>query len=649
MANKISDIKKYIPRLLKDPYNYAQKVSISHLVEILQKLSYYYYNTDESLVPDEIYDMLREVLKERDPDNPYLKEVGAPISKDKVKLPHYMPSLDKIKPDTDALEVWKKTYKGPYVLSDKLDGVSGLLIKRKNGFKLYTRGDGIKGQNISFLVPYVVPKKVDINDIPINTAIRGELVISKRNWEKIEDKFKTIRNAVGGLVNSKDYSVEVAKITDFVAFSVVHPRHNQEEQMLMLKEWGFDIVVWKTCKTLTNDMLSKYLKTRREKGKYEIDGIVVVDGSKSYPPPKKLPLHAFAFKAILTDQIAEATVLDVEWNCSKHGYLKPTVLISPVVIKRVKIERATAFNARFVVENLLGPGAVIKLIRSGDVIPHIMEVLKPAASGRPKSPDVNYRWNKTCTDIIVEEGECEDIITVKQITSFFSKLEVKYISDKFVGKLVENGYTTIFEVLEADADDLIEIDGIGIRLVTKIYTNIDNAIKNANLQTIMAASGIFRRGLGVRKLKLVVEAYPNILKYTGGKAKLEEMLINVEGFGEVMAPQFAENFNDFKKFYKRLSKMYGISVKPTLKSKPQTKSKPETFEDKKIVFSGFRDKKMEAYIEDNGGKVTSSVSKNTNLVVYYQAEGKPLTAKLKKAKELDIEIMTRDLFSDRYM
>jgi len=157
-TTKIGNISKVIKELLVNPYDYANKISVDDLVDILKSLSYHYYNTQEALVPDEIYDLLKGVLEERDPTNPYLEEIGAPISKDKVKLPYFMASLDKIKPSTDAVSVWKKKYPGPYVLSDKLDGVSGLLVRFKNNFKLFTRGDGSKGQDISYLISYFLTK-----------------------------------------------------------------------------------------------------------------------------------------------------------------------------------------------------------------------------------------------------------------------------------------------------------------------------------------------------------------------------------------------------------------------------------------------------------------------------------------------------------
>lgn len=108
MTTKINDIKKISANILTNPYKFASTISIDELVDALKQLSHYYYNTDESLIPDSIYDLLKMTLEERDPNNSYLQEIGAPISKDKVDLPYPMSSLNKIKQDTQILTEWKK-------------------------------------------------------------------------------------------------------------------------------------------------------------------------------------------------------------------------------------------------------------------------------------------------------------------------------------------------------------------------------------------------------------------------------------------------------------------------------------------------------------------------------------------------------------
>lgn len=492
------NINQILKKLSKDPHKYANDISIDELVELLKELSYHYYHSDTPLVSDATYDILHDVLETRDPTNEYLQEVGsAPINKELVELPYPMASLNKIKPEKNILNSWKNKYTGPYVLSDKLDGVSALLYKKNNKFKLYTRGDVTSGQDITHLISHVLKGKYKPGKIPNDTAIRGELIISKKNFEKIKDQYANARNTVSGLVNAKHFSTDIADLTDFVSYAIVHPQLAQEEQMNKLKEWEMPLVCYKTVTDLAMDSLGEYLQQRRKESEYEIDGIVVIDNSKTYNVGDKNPEYGFAFKMVLQDQIAETTVLDIEWNITKYGYIKPVVKIKPIKLVGVMIENITAFNAKYVVDNVLGPGAVIKIVRSGDVIPHILEIIKPAKSGKPKMPDISYKWNKTHVDIIVEDihGAAEDKIIIKQITSFFKTIGVKNINEGIVTKLVEHDYKTIRDILEADLTELDNIEGVGEKLLNKIYTNIFNAFKKINLQTLMAASNIFGRVL----------------------------------------------------------------------------------------------------------------------------------------------------------
>lgn len=658
------ELNNAVNEILQDPDGYAHQITVTKLVNVLKALSDHYYNTGESLVPDEIYDVLKDILIERDPTNSYIAEIGAPLvkNKDKVTLPYFMPSLDKIKPTTDAIDKWKKTYKGPYTLTDKLDGVSGLLIKdNKNGNKLYTRGDGVKGQDISYLLPYLISTKGNkLKDIPDGVAIRGELIISKKDFEKIKNEMKNARNAVAGLVNSKTVPMHIAKLTTFIGYSILNPQYDHVEQIKKMENWNFPNVTYKIIKVgkeLTNNELSDYLKKRRHESEYEIDGIVVNDASKAYIlAENKNPLHAFAFKTILTDQIAEVTVLDVEWNISKDGLLKPKVKVTPVELGGVTITYATAFNAKFVEDNVLGPGAVIKLIRSGDVIPHIMEVLKPAALGKAKMPDVSYKWNKTKVDAIAQDvkGKQKDAQTIKQLTYFFKTLGVKFISEGIITKLVNAGYDTLIKILEANnnVDDLYEIDGVGTKLVDKIYDNIDTAFKTVTLEKLMAASGIFGRGFGVRKNKMIVSTYPNIMKddWANDRDQLFDKIMDIDGFDIITADQFANNFKKFKKFYKLIDDLMDLEHLKTNKKKSKKGSKDVSkIEGKKIVFTGFRDTELEKWIEDNDGKVNSSVSGNTDIVIYADTDVAKDSSKYKKAKELGLELVTIDQFKKKYI
>jgi len=627
---------------------FIEEINEKKLENILREISNVYYNEGISVVSDEIYDYMKDKLKDKNPDNEFLDEIGAPVDKEeKVKLPCYMKSLNKIKPSTDELQKFTNKYKGPYVISDKLDGISGLLYVTEDEIKLYTRGDGEYGQDISNLVKYIfdVDGLREFQEtISEPVCIRGELILSKNNFKKFKNKFKNARNAVAGLVNSKRVNHELAANVSFVAYSVLEPRMTQIKQFEYLEKLDFMINVKYKIKTeLSNEYLSKYLEKRRKDSLYEIDGIVVFDSSTVYKNENKNPEWGFAFKSILTDQYAEVLVLDVLWEASMDGLLKPRVKIQPVNLVGATITYATAFHAKYVEEHKLGTGSLIKIIRSGDVIPHIMEVIKPASNNKPKMPDEDYIWDKNHVNIIVKDistSKYADMIKAKRMDHFFTTIGVKNLGIGILVKLVKNKYDNVIDLLNADQDKLAKIEGLGKTIINKIFKNIKENITNAPLEQLMAGSHVFGSGLGEKKIKLIVKEIPDILE-TEINSELKKKINDIEGFSDLSTDKFVDNLTKFKTFYNQLKELY--ELKHTVEKKIE---KTDKFKDMIIVFTGFRDKELEKLIEENGGRVSTSVSKKTSVVVY--SEDSEKSSKLEKAKELKIKTLTRSEFNKEF-
>ena len=309
------------------------------------------YHNGESLIEDVTYDTIVSYLE--DLTGMKRKAIGAPVEKGatRVKLPIHMGSMDKVKPDTNKLKNWLKKYNGPYVISDKLDGISIMVhYKPENPVpSIYTRGNGKVGSDASDLVNWMkFPKITSPNDV----FFRGELLISKSNWPVFEKTYKNPRNAVsgliGGLVSGKKIRGKFLKLLHFLVFDVVTKElMNSSDQLAYAKSVGFMTVHHTLYPDITIKNLSDILISRRTESDYEIDGIIVMD-NKVYPRPKSgNPKYAVAFKMVLEDQKAESTVQNVVWNVSKHGTLKPIVIINPVNIGGSKVQRVTGYNAKW--------------------------------------------------------------------------------------------------------------------------------------------------------------------------------------------------------------------------------------------------------------------------------------------------------------
>lgn len=591
---------------------------------------------------DNEFDLLIDTITLKDPKNKLLTKIGTQVmTKNKVKLPHYMGSMNKIKPDnSEALEKFKNKFKEPYYISDKLDGISGLLEinNKKKTIKLYTRGDGEMGNDISPLIEHLnIPQVKNIDYI----VIRGELLMSKTKFKKYQDNMANARNMVAGIVNSRSINKNI-KDVDFVTYEIIEPQMSIKEQYELLTNNNFKVVINSVYKNkdINVDNLSNILKNRKLKSDYEIDGIIITS-NYSIRSSDGNPDYAFAFKETPEDQIALVKVIDVEWNESKDGYLKPRLLLEPTKLTGVTITHVTAFNGKYVFDNKIGPGTIIKLIRSGDVIPHIVEIIK--SSKEPKMPEVNWKWNESQVDIIIDEQSLEGQIT--ELTFFIKKLDIKNINESIMKKLVENGIDSIIKIINIELEDLEDIPGFKEKMCEKIYDSIQDGIENMTLLSFMVASNKLGRGLGERKLKKIITEFPNILKIKDND--LYDNIIKLEGYDEISTTLFIKNLPEFKKLFNELPKKLQIKLQKVETKQVYTAFgiKKYNFKDMKIVFSGFRNKDWKQIIEDNEGTVTDSVSKNTSLLVAKEGEQ---SAKVDKADELGIKILTPEEFAKKY-
>lgn len=636
--------KTNIAKIKKDPSGVLKSLSDDKIGEIIAEASRSYYNDDNPIFTDDLFDLIKETLQSRNPAHPALKKVGAPVAADdnrKEELPYYMGSLDKIKDSSDkGLVSFKKKYPGDYVVSDKLDGNSGLFYVNNGVTKLFTRGDGTVGQNISSVLEHIngVPKLSDKGEL----AVRGELIISKKSFEKLANRFANARNAIAGALNAKKPDLDVLRAADFVAYELVSPKLDPAEQLQHLKKLGFVTVDNSKLseQDLTSQKLSEMLLERRQKSPYEIDGIVVMHNKVHRRVSGKNPEHGFAFKSMLTMEAAEVVVTRIEWNLSKDGYLVPTVLFNGVSLDGVLIKRATGFNGKFIKDNKIGPGSRLTIIRSGSVIPYVKDILSTSASGQPQMPDVPYIWSKSGVDIMLSEEDKKDNdeLRLKNLENFVKKIEVAGLGPSNVKKMFEAGFDTPKAMFAASAKDLLKVEGFKDKTAQKIHEALQDRKLKLDCLTLMDASNVMGRGLGEKKLKGILDAFPAILekRYVPNVSELTAL----KGVEKTTAELFAKNLPAFFKFVDDNE----LDCKAEKKHAPMeaASSSGPSFDGQKIVFTGFRNKDLEEYIAARGGEISSGVSKKTTIVVCKDIEED--SSKTKKAKELGVPLIQVDDF-----
>ena len=617
--------------LMENPIEYCSSANIKLLTIFIRKANSRYEEGDP-IIPDSTYDIMYEILKKRDPENNIFKTVGYidKHDKKKVKLPYYMGSMDKIK-DLNGILNWCKKYKGPYVVSEKLDGASAILEKKHGILKLYSRGDGNIGKDISHLLDYLT-----IPDTNIDYCVRGELIVSKENFKKFP-VFTTARSMVNGLINKK--SMGDIEGLEFVVFELL--RYNKigylnelciGQQLDILKELKFNVCMNNryTLKELTEcdgtiegSNILKILLSYRLESRYDIDGIIITDNKIYEKPLGRNPTYSFAFKSNGIGKITK--VKRVEWNVSKHGYLIPRIQIEPISIDGSFINYTTGFNAKFIKENSIGKGSEVRVVRSGDVIPYIIEIT--GKSLKPDLPETPYEW--ISSGVNIKEIEVTKEQSYKKITSFFRTLGIDNISDGIIKKLVDSGLDTIKKILLVEKEELVKIDGIQTTLSIKLYSSIHRIIDTPiELSKLMVASLVFGRGFGLKKMNRIIDKYPDILDMTISMGMIKE----IEGFSTKTSEQFIDNLDRFRGFIKELD---FIKIRPPSK-------KGDMYSGKKIVLTGFRDNKIIDYIEDNGGSIVSSISKNTDLLIIKDKGSR--SSKVDAAEMLGIKILTRDDF-----
>ena len=635
--------KAFISRLKKDPIGVLKTLDESDIAHLIQKANYEYYHGAEPMFSDNTFDVIKEYLESLNPSHPILKSVGAAVSGDKVKLPYFMGSLDKIKTEEKVLEKFKGQFGCSYIVSDKLDGNSAMYFVDGNGkAKLFTRGDGEFGQDISHLIPFI--QHIPTAQFGNGYCVRGELIISKKDFETVSGQGANARNMVAGVMNAKVPDLSLAKLVQFVAYELIEPKFVPEKQMEQLKADGFKCVynVVKGESMLELDTLSKILLERRKKGEFEIDGIVVIHNA-IHPRQNENPKYGFAFKSIQTMEKAEVIVQRVEWNMSKDKYMKPIVIFNPVKLSGVTVQKATGFNGKYISENRIGPGSRIVVMRSGDVIPYISEILSVSETGEPQMPEILYVWSASKVDIIadIKEGDdTNDEVRQKNLETFFEKVDFKGIGKGVVAKMYNAGLDSVDKVLGASKEDLLKVEGFKDKMAEKILQSIDEGKKKLSCALLMDASNTLGRGFGTKKIELITSNIPSIM--TQNYVPSVSELVSIKGVEQKTAQLFVENLPKFFAFLKKakLTHLCGVASQP----ETQVAISDNTLKNIVVVFTGVRSKEVESYVTSHGGKVATSVNKKTTVLVVKSLDSEKESAKYKQAKELGIKVLTLDGF-----
>lgn len=623
------------------------------LIKVLRIADDQYHNHEAtSPLTDDEYDSIRRYCELTDPNHNYFLGIGAEVRGGKVKLPYTMGSLDQVY--EGEIEKWvreKRLTNENVIITEKLDGTSALLIYDSSGHLqiAFSRGDGVQGADITRHIRRIpsVPK-----NIARDRVVRGEVIISKLNFPRAQaavktrggKEYKNARNMVAGLMNASENDPAVYQFISFVAYAIIDTPMNKIHMFDELVDAGFHIpagVAGERGRDLNDELLAAHVSRMRKESRYEIDGIVLdVDSLQTRErlvPSRDTLNPAFAIKYKVADasNLAIATVIEVEWNVSKHGYLKPRVKIEPVELVGVTVQHATGFNAKFIHDNKIGPGAKVRVSRMGDVIPNIIGVVEPAKWAQ--MPSIDWAWNETEVDATVAtESEAREI-KVLQLVDFFSSIKAPHLKEGNVREMFERStFDTVEEYMTTFIafDQVDWVEGVGANGM-KIYDGLREKLSNIPLHVLAGASPFFGRGVGVRKMKKLVSGI-GITEPSHFITLSVTQIVRVEGFDEKTAHKIIAGIPQFVAWYE--------TVKDHISITQSSVQEGGVMENEKVVFTGFRDADLEAAVEAAGGTMQSGVSSKTTILVCVDPNSN--TGKAKKARDLGVRVIGLDNFKE---
>jgi DNA ligase (NAD+) len=626
--------------------NFIENEPLDQLHSLKLYLDDLYYNTDQCIFSDIKYDTLKDILLKRDPK--YIPPVGCKIRThdNRIDLPFWLGSATKITPNEEKeLDRWLSKNKcKDFIVTEKLDGVSGMFIQTNGKRYLYTRGDGLVGANISYLIQYI-----NIPSFDSDISVRGELIIEKKIFDdkyKHNDTnknrtYKHSRNMIAGIVGAKTIREGLYDIK-FIVYEIIGDKTMPSplDQLEKLESLKFTTAMYEKVNNISIPKLEELHKKFKSKTKFEIDGIIIQSNVQYDRNITGNPSYLFAFKINSVDGIVETTVLDIEWNVSKWGQIIPVALIDPVELPGVTISRVTLSNAGLMVEKKIGPGAIVNVTRSKDVIPFIVDVVIACNDDELKFPHINYSWDENKVHLIINEDNIEPEVLadmrIKLFASFFEKMGIKHVSHQTLKKIYEAGFDTLLKIIGMSKEELMTIDTFKDKSSTRIIDNIKKGLQEVNVCDLLGASSVLGYGMGRKKVKSLMTDIPDILSCN--RKNLKERILKIEGFSEITTQKVIENLDYAIEFIDEVSK-YVTYMKDSRVSNELVGTK--------FVFSGFRSKDIETDIQNKGGSVSTSVSKKTTALIVSDKSDKN-TSKFLKANECGVPIYSKEEFLTKY-
>ncbi|MDO5346180.1 MAG: NAD-dependent DNA ligase LigA [Lachnospiraceae bacterium] len=639
---------------------------MKELAGILKQAGKAYYQENREIMSNLEYDRLYEELERLEKETGTIlsgsptQTVGYEVMEELPKERHEQPmlSLDKTK-DVEVLRSF--IGKQNTLLSWKLDGLTVVLTYQRGRLvKAVTRGNGEVGEVITNNarvfqnIPLSIPYQEEL-------ILRGEAVISYSDFEKINEeigdtdaKYKNPRNLCSGSVRQLNNEITAGRSVRFYAFALVKADgaefHNSRmEQFRWLEQQGFEVVEHRMTTADTLDEVIRYFAEKVQHYEIPSDGLVALYDDIAYGDSlgrtAKFPRNSFAFK--WKDELKETHLLEIEWSASRTGLINPVAIFEPVELEGTTVSRASVHNLSIMKSLKLGIGDRITVYKANMIIPQIAE--NQTQSGNIPIPEhcpvcggaTSIHGENGIETLYCTNPDCQ-AKKIKAFTLFVSRdaMNIDGLSEATLEKLIGCGFIHSFADifhLTRYRQEIVEMEGFG----EKSYENLMNRIEAARKTTLpRLIYGLGISNIGAANARMICKAY----KYDLDKIRhtsVEEMAL-IDGIGAVIAGAFVAYFQE-EKNQRALDQL----LNELELEQPELSENTQKLDGKVFVITGsvehFANRNaLKAVIEEQGGRVTGSVSAKTNYLINNDAASS--SSKNRKARELGIPVITETEF-----
>jgi DNA ligase (NAD+) len=663
----------------------AERIRV--LTEQIHHHDYRYYVLDDPEISDADYDRLFSELRDLEegfpelklPDSPSERVGGAPAPEFK-KAPHEVPmlSLANALTPSEFLAFDERIHKLLDLPSDtplqfltelKFDGLSlNLTYEKGRLMRAATRGDGQIGEDVTLNAKTLrtIPLRLRTPTPPDRIEIRGEILMLIDDFEKLNAEqqekglklFANPRNAAAGSLRQLDPEITAQRKLRFFAYGIGYSSESSLKTLFewkeQLKQWGFQVGQWAEVCLGVSSVVKFYEKMQqvRDTLPFEIDGIVVkLNALKQLEQTgfvARSPRGMVAFKYPPRQQMTQ--ILRIEVQVGRTGAITPVAHVAPTSLGGALVRRATLHNPDEMKRKDIRIGDFVLLQRAGDVIPEVVRVLLEKRTGK-ETPFVFPERCPVCNSLLFKKPEeavfrCISrncIAQLKERIRHFATqdaLQIEELGEKTVEQLVDTGLVKSYsDLFELTVESLLDLDGFAEKSSEKLVQSIQKA-RSCTLQRFLYGLGI--RHVGVQTAKALAKSFVTLDELETASS---EALQQVPDVGPRVAASVYEAFHDPHTLAEiaRLRKLLTIQSPPQ-QSPSEGESVPGKLEGKTIVLTGTLPHLSRAqateWIEKAGGKVSSSVSKKTHLVLAGEEAG----SKLEKARQLGIQIISESEF-----